>query len=201
MSGEQLCRLERLAADVAERRRDLPPRPASCEVTVCSDCAGQGATAQALAHLGLATTYVLATEIDPAKRQLLQVVHQTTGCGVGKVLPCVPLDIIQIQSVVSVLSDNTPARCTCWCACVCVCVRVCVSCVCVCGCVCVCVSIFVSNPRFDHLAEVQRQGQDEIPVDFFEGGYPCQPYSRMGNQAGSQDERCGVLIVPGRNMT
>ena len=133
MSGEQLCKLERLAADVAERRRSLPPRPASCKVTVCSDCAGQGATAQALAHLGLATTYVLATEIDPAKRQLLQVVHQTTGCRVGKVLPCVPLDMIQIQSV-SVLSDNTPhAVCVGVHACVCVCACVCR--VCVCGCV------------------------------------------------------------------
>ena len=82
--------LEREAAQIALNRAPIKERAPGKLVTLVSDCAGQGSFPQALSHLGLKVHVLIATELDPAKRELLHAVHAATGCRVDKVLESVP---------------------------------------------------------------------------------------------------------------
>ena len=83
---KRLDQLEREAKRICVRRTPPPTRAPNGEVSLVSDCSGQGSFPQALGHLGLKVHLMICTELDPNKRDLLKIVHQLTGCCVDKVL-------------------------------------------------------------------------------------------------------------------
>ncbi|CAE7710458.1 unnamed protein product [Symbiodinium sp. CCMP2592] len=68
------------------RSRRSPLLPWGPGISLVSDCAGQGSVPQALAHLGIQVRVAVATELDPNKRALLKVVHESIGCKVDRMM-------------------------------------------------------------------------------------------------------------------
>ena len=75
---KQLCELESQAAVFLQQRCPLSKaRLPDAPLRVSSDCAGQGASAQALCHLGIQHAACMVTEKDRNTRFLLRKVHET----------------------------------------------------------------------------------------------------------------------------
>ena len=75
---KQLCELESQAEVFLQQRCPLSKaRLPDAPLRVSSDCAGQGASAQALCHLGIQHAACMVTEKDRNTRFLLRKVHET----------------------------------------------------------------------------------------------------------------------------